>query len=382
MPRASSRGHHARPPFCMATPRPSARCSKPIEPALSPRVADRGARRHRQGNARLPHGALRACPSRSARAGGAESDIASRRCRSSCRAPHRGTGARRPSGARTHGQREDRQTAPGHPGRRRSPDGHVLRLDRRGGRMAGRHRRCGRRTQPRTAPTRCSKFWKSRRAARLLLLVSHSAGARAADHPLALPPAGAAAALGRRCGPRGCRRRSAETPTTPTSSAAAAAADGSVARALALLDGEALALRKRISTLLERLPAVDPRALHALGDASPARDPQTLAAFVDTVNAWLSARLVERRAGLAPASRAWPRSGRRSMRRARRRDLSISSASRWFSMSSAGLPRPRAVDTYARAMAGLITASRFFRLASFACGIRAIPGSVPFGIRT
>ena len=48
--------------------------------------------------------------------------------------------------------------------------------------------------------------------------------------------------------------------------AAAAVADGSVRRALALLDGEALDLRSRITALLEQLPAVDPRALHALGD--------------------------------------------------------------------------------------------------------------------
>ena len=37
--------------------------------------------------------------------------------------------------------------------------------------------------------------------------------------------------------------------------AAAAVADGSVRRALALLDGEALDLRSRITALLEQLPA-------------------------------------------------------------------------------------------------------------------------------
>jgi DNA polymerase-3 subunit delta' len=73
--------------------------------------------------------------------------------------------------------------------------------------------------------------------------------------------------------------------------AAAAAADGSVRRALAMLDGEALDLRNRITTLLERLPAVDPRALHALGDRLYGVEAAPLAAFVDTVNAWLSARL-------------------------------------------------------------------------------------------
>ena len=38
-------------------------------------------------------------------------------------------------------------------------------------------------------------------------------------------------------------------------------------------------------------PRSIPRALHALGDRLYGADPATLAAFVDTVNAWLSARL-------------------------------------------------------------------------------------------
>src|SRR6266480_2344640 len=46
--------------------------------------------------------------------------------------------------------------------------------------------------------------------------------------------------------------------------AASAAADGSVGRALALLDRDALDLRNRTLRLLEVLPGVDPRALHAL----------------------------------------------------------------------------------------------------------------------
>jgi DNA polymerase-3 subunit delta' len=72
---------------------------------------------------------------------------------------------------------------------------------------------------------------------------------------------------------------------------AAVAADGSVARALALLDGPALALRQRVLELLAQLPQPDPRALHALGDALGGSEPQTLAAFMDMVNGWLSARL-------------------------------------------------------------------------------------------
>jgi DNA polymerase-3 subunit delta' len=92
--------------------------------------------------------------------------------------------------------------------------------------------------------------------------------------------------------------------------AAAAAADGSVRRALAMLDGEALDLRNRITTLLKRLPAVDPRALHALGDRLYSGDSATLAAFVDTVNAWLSARLASGepdRARIARVAEIWER---------------------------------------------------------------------------
>src|SRR5205823_5191109 len=76
-------------------------------------------------------------------------------------------------------------------------------------------------------------------------------------------------------------------PGDPAIAAAAAAADGSVARALALLDEGALALRQQALELLARLPAVDPAGLHALGDALAGTDPQPLAAVLDTINAWL-----------------------------------------------------------------------------------------------
>jgi DNA polymerase III subunit delta' len=77
----------------------------------------------------------------------------------------------------------------------------------------------------------------------------------------------------------------------PDIAAAAAAADGSVARALAFLDEGALALRQQALDLLDRLPALDSMALHAFGDALAGTDPQPLAAFLDTVNGWLSRRL-------------------------------------------------------------------------------------------
>jgi DNA polymerase-3 subunit delta' len=72
---------------------------------------------------------------------------------------------------------------------------------------------------------------------------------------------------------------------------AAAAAEGSVARAIGLLEGPALALRQRILELFAQLPDPDPRALHALGDALGGSEPQTLATFMDMVNGWLSGRL-------------------------------------------------------------------------------------------
>jgi DNA polymerase III subunit delta' len=77
----------------------------------------------------------------------------------------------------------------------------------------------------------------------------------------------------------------------PQIAAAAAAAEGSVARALAMMDEGALALRQQALALLDRLPSLDPKALHALGEALAGTDPQPLAAFVDTVNVWLTTRL-------------------------------------------------------------------------------------------
>lgn len=71
----------------------------------------------------------------------------------------------------------------------------------------------------------------------------------------------------------------------------AAAAGGSVGRAVRFLDGPALALRQRVLDLFAQLPNPDPRALHALGDALGGNEPQTLAAFMDLVNGWLSSRL-------------------------------------------------------------------------------------------
>jgi DNA polymerase-3 subunit delta' len=124
----------------------------------------------------------------------------------------------------------------------------------------------------------------------LLLLVSHSAAKvlptiRSRCRLLALRPLAVNDVV------RAAATASGRGADDPDILAAAEVAEGSVRRALALLDGDALALRNGVLQLLERLPAVDPRALHALGDRLYGVDAASLAAFVDTVNAWLAARL-------------------------------------------------------------------------------------------
>jgi DNA polymerase-3 subunit delta' len=72
---------------------------------------------------------------------------------------------------------------------------------------------------------------------------------------------------------------------------AALASEGSVARVLMLLGGDALKLHQRTAGLLATLPRVDPRELHALGDALGTSDRVALAAFVDSVDRWIAERL-------------------------------------------------------------------------------------------
>jgi DNA polymerase III subunit delta' len=72
---------------------------------------------------------------------------------------------------------------------------------------------------------------------------------------------------------------------------AAAASEGSVGRALTLLGGDTLQLQQRTAALLARLPHVDPRELHALGDALGTSDRVALAAFIDGIDRWVSERL-------------------------------------------------------------------------------------------
>jgi DNA polymerase-3 subunit delta' len=80
-------------------------------------------------------------------------------------------------------------------------------------------------------------------------------------------------------------------PDDPLLDEAAKAAEGSVARALTLLGGDALKLHQRTAALLETLPRVDPRELHALGDALGSSDRVALGAFVDSVDRWITLRL-------------------------------------------------------------------------------------------
>lgn len=93
----------------------------------------------------------------------------------------------------------------------------------------------------------------------------------------------------------------------PALSDAAEAAEGSVARALTLLGGDALKLHQRTAALLATLPQVDPRELHALGDALGGSDRVALAAFIDSVERWVSAQL---RADDANANANLPRLAR------------------------------------------------------------------------
>jgi DNA polymerase-3 subunit delta' len=77
----------------------------------------------------------------------------------------------------------------------------------------------------------------------------------------------------------------------PALAEAAKASEGSVSRALTLLGGDALKIQQRTAALLATLPRVDPRELHALGDALGGSDRVALTAFMDSLDRWLSERL-------------------------------------------------------------------------------------------
>ncbi|HEY2755304.1 MAG TPA: DNA polymerase III subunit delta' [Pseudolabrys sp.] len=146
----------------------------------------------------------------------------------------------------------------------------------------------------------------------LLLLISHAPGRelptiRSRCRRLLLRPLDTADVVSALAEATGRAADDAEVATS------AAASDGSVARALQLLDEAALALRQRVLDLFTQLPNPDPRALHALGDALGGTDPQTLATFMDLVNDWLSSRLAnvsEEKSRLARVALAWEKVNR------------------------------------------------------------------------
>ena len=80
-------------------------------------------------------------------------------------------------------------------------------------------------------------------------------------------------------------------PGDPALTEAADASEGSVSRALTLLGGDALKLQQRTAALLATLPQVDPRELHALGEALGTSDRVALAAFMDGVDRWIGERM-------------------------------------------------------------------------------------------
>src|ERR1700754_2546628 len=124
----------------------------------------------------------------------------------------------------------------------------------------------------------------------LFLLVSHARARvlptiqsrcrKLALRPLAVDEVIAAAA-----------RATQKSTDDPALAEAADASEGSVARALTLLGGDALKLQQKTAALLATLPGFDPRELHTLGDALGGSDRVALAAFIDSVDRWVSDRL-------------------------------------------------------------------------------------------
>lgn len=80
---------------------------------------------------------------------------------------------------------------------------------------------------------------------------------------------------------------------------AAEASGGSVREALSLLSGDGLAVRNATSVLLDSLPDVDPKALHALGEKLQGDRGGALESFVSTVEDWVSDHATGRRQSTA-----------------------------------------------------------------------------------
>lgn len=120
----------------------------------------------------------------------------------------------------------------------------------------------------------------------LFLLVSHAPGSvlptiRSRCHRLMLRP----------LQPKDLTQALANVTGETADQAVVEAAEGSVGRALSLLDGPAFKIRNQTAAALGRLPATDPRELHALADALAGGDPRVFEVALDTINDWMSARL-------------------------------------------------------------------------------------------
>ena len=109
-----------------------------------------------------------------------------------------------------------------------------------------------------------------------------------------------------------------------------------MSRALTLLGGDALKLQQRTAALLATLPQVDPRELHALGDALGTSDRVALAAFIDGIDRWIGEQLRAEATPTrtCPALHGWRRYGKRSSAPRATPKPIIWSENRWFSRCS------------------------------------------------
>ncbi len=132
---------------------------------------------------------------------------------------------------------------------------------------------------------------------------------------------------------------------------AAEASEGSVSRALTLLGGDAIKLHQQTAALLSTLPRVDPRELHALGDAISGSDRGALSAFIDSIDRWISQRLRadrQRQCEPAPPCTACGGMGKDQQRRARYRILQSGTKTPgflgiWLACGSHAIERARQV---------------------------------------
>ena len=310
-------------------------------------LADRRPARHRQGDAGLSHGALRARASRSGAPDGAE-----RRRRS-----------RSPPTIRSRGASRRRRTPTSWCSSARSTRRPASCAPRSGSTTCA--ARCRSSARPRaraagasassTPPTSCNpqganallKILEEPPRDALLLLVSHAPGAAAADHPLALPPAARCAPLPADDGARRrCRARSAATPDDAELARAAGAGRGQRRPRAALLDG---AGARPARSACRRCSSACRRSIRARCTRSATRlagtEPQRLRQPSSTPSTPGSPRSCERRRRTA-ARLARPRRGLGQGQPAPRATPTTYNLDRkpLVFASSAGLPRRRAVD--------------------------------------